>query len=164
MKSAHYFKMVATTRRKSSAPKPPPLSRENKIARKQVILNVAREVFSLRGGSDRGARYGVIGKELKSAQNLYPWLTKGMVQNQVENLMKEQTKGCIVVRDNMDDREEVVAARVAAATGTMVIASTYGHPKGTSNEKMDAFATRKCLAADTVATDYLQLKKKGRRP
>jgi hypothetical protein len=68
------------------------LSKEDKDARKPIVMNAANDMFSLMQGS-RKQRYGVIRLEWRKAKNIYPWITNGMLDHQLKKLKNNQKKG-----------------------------------------------------------------------
>ena len=77
--------------------KPKNLTKEEKSARKTVVISIANDIFSLQEGG-RKMSYGVIGREMKVHKNIYPWLTDDMMYYQISLIKQQQQKGVVIIQ------------------------------------------------------------------
>jgi hypothetical protein len=134
------------------------LTKEDKDARKLILRNVARELFSIMQGT-RKQCYGVIGLERRRAKNIYPWISDGMLDHQVAKLRRIQ-KNAVIVRglqaiETMEELQEEI----------MTANRTHGgRPTGSTVEASKTLEGRKRKAFDDAATIYSRFKTRGRLP
>ena len=139
------------------------LSKEDKDARKFIVRNVANDLFSLIEGP-RSQYYGVVGLERRKAQNIYPWITDGMLDHQLKKLRKISRNG-VANRELQANAivDQLVIADLEAATINNRL-TAVGRPTGSTVEALKTLDTRKRKAFDDAANIYSKFAKTNRLP
>lgn len=137
-----------------STMKPQYISKHAKEKRKAIITSVAEKVLESRVDG-KHSKYGKFVEILRDAQDVYVWLTRSQVDNEIRR-MKNKEPVIIPTDSNLN----------SAVSGLLSLScsksSMGGRPQGTTNEEKKNLDERKKNSINQVTMQYHTLKEAAR--